>query len=138
MAETMCKIEDGWVTILLEDDNRVPHWVTVSHVDDAQTDNQDLIKEWGTWLAGEMEQPFGTAGQRNTAAVNVSILLRALGVKTPSKWINDVDDDFCNEFKTPLISCYDDGPLGEAFDRVDLYLDRWDDGKGGIIKYMLD
>lgn len=138
MAETMCRIEDGWVTILLEDDNRVPHWVTVSHVDDAQTDNKDLVKEWGTWLAGEMEQPFGMAGRRNTAAVNVSILLRALGVKNPRKWVDDVDDDFCNEFDTPFISAYNDMPLLEAFDRVDLYLDRWDDGKGGIIKYMLD
>lgn len=117
----------------------------VGAIENCQTDNPTLIAEWALWLEKKLAQPFGRPGHRNCAAVNTCCLLRALGIKHPFDWINMVDDNLREKYAEGILRMDDFPGLNEAFERVDPshswqthYLDLWDDGKGGVISYILD
>ena len=139
------RISDGIINIDVESVTGKPFEVEVGKFENAQTDNIDLAKEWALWLEEELKQPFGNPGTRNQAAVNVSCLLRALGVDDGLEWIENVDKIIENEANdSGLMNFENYGPLRSAFQRVwgttwggVNYINRWDDGKGGIVKFMV-
>ena len=129
------RLEDG--TMYITVNNFVdggPHEVEIGPFELAQTDNETLAREWLISLEDAMAQPFCQPGHRNSAAVNVSCIMRALGIEEPWDKVKEIDVKLDDTFLRSEWWY----PAERAFLRVEDYLDNWDDGDGGVLDYVLD